>query len=259
MPKFPLRLFATVVGVLTASLFGAYLMRREDSASLWVPLGLSIGSLLVAVLSAFKNELFEFAPAVLASDIGLIHVDRKKKATTPEDDHPNGESDHRSAGPATPETEPMFVFPLWFINSGYAEGVVEGVAIKVTNVGNGSVFKLLPLFEIDPKLFAPHKDAVSFLNVDRILGTFAIFPLSSKQVISKVLVFFIHQKETDMTTLQAGKHRFEVYVKSTSSRKPKRLYRFDRELSNDTVDGYLRGKNVYIGAQDQDMFDVLAV
>jgi hypothetical protein len=96
--KFPKRLLFTILGVLVASLLGAYYMRQGDTAALWVPLGLSVASLAVAILSAFKNELFEFAPAVLGSEIVFAQAKpaRAKLALT---------------------------IPLSFINTGYGEGI----------------------------------------------------------------------------------------------------------------------------------------
>src|ERR1035437_4563540 len=107
--RFPYRLFLTVFGVVAAALLGAFAIGRGDNSSLWLPLGLSIASLAVAILSAFKNELFEFAPAVLGSEIILAQARPIHAKLT-------------------------VILPLSFVNTGYAEGVVEWVAVKLVRI-----------------------------------------------------------------------------------------------------------------------------
>src|ERR1051326_7525949 len=140
--RFPHRLFLTVSGIVAAALVGSFVIRRGDGAALWLPLGLSIASLAVAILSAFKNELFEFAPAVLGSQVIFVQARPIHAKLT-------------------------VILPLSFINTGYAEGVIEWVAVKLVRRTDRQSAVLHPTLEVDMLKFWQGKH---YLHADNTIG-----------------------------------------------------------------------------------------
>jgi len=218
--RFSKRLLLTVLGILAVSLLSAFLARRGDDVGLWLPLGVAIGSLAVAVLAAFKNELFEFAPAVVGTQVVLMH--------------------------ASPSMEQFTVaFPFHFINTGYAEGVIEWVAVKITRSSDGQSSTLVPLLEIDLAHFLKQKPQ---LHVDNILGIFASFPLGSKAVITKAILFAIPPNKPAFALME-GEHRFDIFVKDAVRARPTKIHHFTYTFSGENLRDYLAGKSVYLGDQ----------
>jgi hypothetical protein len=216
---FPKRLFFTVGGVIGASLLGAFIIRRGDNAALWVPLGLSVASLVVAILAAFKNELFEFAPAVLGSEVFLAQAQPAHDKLT-------------------------VIIPLSFINTGYAEGVIEWVAIKLTYITDGQFSILEPVVEVDLIKFLQGK---RYLHAESTLGQFASFPLESKKVVSKAILFAASPDKPSFTLVE-GKYRFDVYVKSSSVDKAELLHSFNQEFTKDLLTKYLAGSSIMLSS-----------
>ena len=66
------RLLLVVGSTLGAAILGAFLMRRTNQALLWLPVGISIGSLVVSLLGAFKNDFFAFSPSIDEGEVILI-------------------------------------------------------------------------------------------------------------------------------------------------------------------------------------------
>ena len=193
--RFPLRLFLTVAGIVAVALVGAYVVLRGNNAAIWLPIGLSIASLVVAILSAFKNELFEFAPAVLGSEVILVQ----------------------------PRPTPLTVIlPLSFVNTGYAEGVIEWVAVKLVRIADGHFTVLHPTLEIDQLKFWQGRH---YLHADNIIGTFASFPMESKKVVVKSILFSVQEGQT--LDLVEGEYRFNIYVKASNARKGRILHSFE--------------------------------
>lgn len=213
--RFPHRLFLTVSGTVAAALLGAFTIRQGDNAALWLPLGLSIGSLAIAILSAFKNELFEFAPAVLGSEVILTHPRLNQ--------------------------EFAMILPLSFVNTGYAEGIVEWVAVKLVHIADGHFSALHPIFEVDLLKFWQGKH---YLHAENTIGTFASFPMESKKVVVKSILFAV--PEGRRFALVKGEYRFDIYLKANNIRRARVLHSFKYSLSDEFLSEYASGKTMVL-------------
>ncbi len=214
--RFPHRLFLTVSGIVAAALVGAFVIRGGDNAALWLPLGLSIASLAVAILSAFKNELFEFSLAVFGAEVILAQ-----------------------ARPV--HAELTVILPLSFVNTGYAEGVVEWIALKLVRTADGQFAVLHPTLEIDQLKFWQGRH---YLHADNTIGTFSSFPLESKKVIVKSILFVIPEGKPPFA-LAEGEYRFDIYVKASNMKRAKVLHSFKYTFSDEFLSEYVSGKTVH--------------
>lgn len=214
--RFPQRLFLTASGIVAASLLGAFAIRRSDNAALWLPLGLSIASLAVAILSAFKNELFEFAPAVLGSEVIILAQERPIHANL------------------------TVILPLSFVNTGYAEGIVEWVALKLVHTADGDFSVLHPTLELDLLKFWQGR---RYVHADNLIGTFTSFPIESKKVVVKSILFTAPDGAKPFTLVE-GEYRFDIYVKSSNARKARVLHSFKYTVSDQNLSSYVSGKTL---------------
>lgn len=98
------RLALFLAAVVFAGVAGAYALSLWTDARLWLPIGISVASLAISILSAFKNELFDFAPQVVGGDFALIH----------------------STAPNVAQSG--LLLPVHFVNRGYGEGVIVAIS-----------------------------------------------------------------------------------------------------------------------------------
>lgn len=215
MISFPRRLAATVGAIITLAVVGAYMIRNSDRASAWLPLGLSIASLAVSVLSAFKNELFEFDPQLVGGAIIL------------------------------PQTEPrsnslQFILPLNFVNAGYAEGVIEWVALKFVPTDGGEPFICDPVAEID---LVKYIQGRRHLHAENILGGFLPFPLESKKSLAKAILFSPQQTTERVREIVRAEYRMDVYLKA-ANRRPVKILTVEKALSAKLLEDFANGGSI---------------
>jgi|ERR1051326_644034 hypothetical protein len=216
--RFPHRLFLTVSGIVAAALVGSFVIRRGDGAALWLPLGLSIASLAVAILSAFKNELFEFAPAVLGSQVIFVQARPIHAKLT-------------------------VILPLSFINTGYAEGVIEWVAVKLVRRTDRQSAVLHPTLEVDMLKFWQGKH---YLHADNTIGLFTSFPLESKKVVVKAILFTV-PTAAEPFSLSEGEYRFDIYLKASIAKRAKVMHSLTYTFSEQFLTEYISGKTMVLG------------
>lgn len=211
------RLLLVVVSTLGAALLGSFLMRRTNQALLWLPVGISIGSLVVSLLGAFKNDFFAFSPSIDEGEVILIFVGR--------------DSDPKSV-------LSTIIFRFHFLNAGYADGIIQSVSVKATRLSDGQAAEFRPIIEYDMKTFLQHK-----VEADKTLGPFVTFVVPSRAVVSRAFLFM---SGNPPLALCQGAYRFDVHVKSTGSRGATRLHQFERVISSENINDYQSGSKVFL-------------
>ncbi len=199
------------------------MVRAEDRATVWLPLGLSIASLIVSILSAFKNELFDFAPRLVGGALML------------------------------PQTEPrsdnlQFVLPLSFVNTGYAEGIIEWVALKFVPTVGGEEFVCDPIAEIDLTKFLQGR---RHLHAENILGAFLPFPLESKKSIGKAILFSPQLSADEQPRLFVlGEYRMDVYLKASSESVPQKMLSVEKALTPKLIQDFRAGGSIFVNNRE---------
>jgi hypothetical protein len=120
------------------------------------------------------------------------------------------------------ETDELdLIFPVTFLNTGFGEGVIEGLAVKML-ADNGTTVLYRPNLEVDLKSFMQGPSVPSKAN---IIGMFTPFPLHAKQSVQKILLFTQDTRENPdpRSTWRASTYRFEFFVKESQWAKPKKL------------------------------------
>jgi len=135
----------------------------------------------------------------------------------------------------------MVILPLSFVNTGYGEGVVEWVVVKVVRIADSHFSVLHPAQEVDLLKFWQVK---RYLHADNLIGTFASFPIESKKVVAKSIVFVTPGGKT--FDLVEGEYRFDIYVKASNGRKAKILHSFENTFSDQDLSDYVSGKSVVL-------------
>lgn len=212
--SFPARLILTIVGVILASLLGAYWVRGNSQ---WLPLGISIASFVIAILAAFKRELFAFSPRVLGGDIVFA--------------------------PTNPPSDSLsLVLPLQFINDGYGEGVVKWVAVKLEAPGLDTPAVMGPVTEVDLQQFLQHR---RHLHAENMLGAFAPFRLEAKEATAKALLF-TEEGDNEPRQVDPGTWNFSVHLMTSAKDKPIEMISFSHEITDDILDNFIAGTGSYI-------------
>ena len=214
------KLLLVIALTLAAAMLGAFLTSRSSQLLLWIPVGISIGSLVVSLLGAFKNDFFAFAPSIHDGEVILTFAGRDTDS-------------HSVLGTLT--------FRLHFLNRGYGDGVIQAVSVKAMRVSDSQKAELKPVIEIDMEKFFQNRK--HHVQADDTLGPFVTFLVPSKAAVSRACLFVSSQPAL---ALCEGTYRFDVHVKSTGSRGAPRLHRFERVISRDNINDYQSGSRVFL-------------
>jgi hypothetical protein len=209
---------------------GFYLIPTNSWSKDWGPpqdsiaIAFSLVALAVSLVSSFKNELFDFSLDVVAGELVLAA--------------PTGPS-HNSLA---------LVFPLSFLNLGYGEGVIEGLAVKAVFCKTGQAKLYTPVAEIDIEKFIQGRRR---LHAENALGAFAPFPLHSKEVVKKHILFTQeeHNEKHPFSPWEAGTYRLEIYAKTSASKQAERVSVFEKEITQEMLDSYFSGNSQYLMAE----------
>jgi hypothetical protein len=210
---------AYIAAVLATSLLFAIVLAQTIALPAWLPLGLAIAALGIAVTAFVKGHLFEFAPEVLAGDVILPRSSRV-------------------AG------DLKFLLPLQFTNAGGADGVIQWVALRLTIDGDASRSVLLsPVAEVDMQRFIQAKRRLEAANSE----PFTAFALEGRRSIAKFVLFDLAEKgRTAPLHLGPGRYGFELFVKSTATRQPKLERSFEHAIDAKQVEEFRNDSTVYL-------------
>lgn len=186
-----------------------------------MPIGLSVASLLVAILSAFKADLFDFSLTVIGGDIALMH------STEPNATHSG------------------VLVPLHFSNRGYGEGIVLDLTVEVTNERQKKKYLLTPLVEVDLQKLLQNAGRLHGTNT---IGPFFGFSVASRQVISKAIAFGWVNTDPNYSQphLEPGFYTFDVFVGTDRATSRKKTLTFRQEFTQKQIDSFVKGSTVYL-------------
>lgn len=205
---------AAVLAAATAALGGPSLAGSVSLAVSFLALGLSVAALV-------KTHMLEFCPEVLGGDVILPRAGK-------------------AAGSAT-----RLLLPLQFTNAGYADGIVEWLAVRVTLDGDSAHSVLLsPVGEVDMERFI---HARRRLTEDNTIEPFTSFALEGKRALAKFVLFDIAERpRAAPLRLQPGRYGFELFVKASNSRQPKLARAFEHVVEQKHVEDYREDTAVYL-------------
>jgi len=217
---------ATVV--VAACLLGmALLLRRyAPKAEFVFPLILSVIALAVSLVSAFKNELFDFNLRAIPGELTLA------LPTSPS---------HRSLA---------IIYAVSFINQGYGHGVVQAVALKIQ--GADGVRLYTPVAEVDYEKYIQGR---RLLHADNIRGPFAPFVLGSREASKRFILLSQEEKNErfPFKEWRPGKYVFELWVTTSSDGKGKAVDTHEWEITQEMIDGYFQGHGAVLTTQKVDV------
>jgi len=186
----------------------------------WLATGLSLLALAVAVLALVRVRAFEFAPEVLAGDVILPRPSRL-------------------AG------DVKLLLPLQFTNSGFADGIIQWVALRLTVDGQIDRSVLLsPVAEVDMQRFIQAKRR---LDAENTIEPFTGFALEGKRSAARFVLFDVAEKaRTGPLRLRPGRYTFELFIKSSATRQPKLERQFEHVLEQRQLDELHNDATVYL-------------
>jgi hypothetical protein len=184
----------------------------------YVSLVVSIIALFCSVVSLFKDDFFPFKLRVLAGDVILLNE------------------------PTNPAID--LILTVTFINSGYTDGVVEFIALKVTNSkGNKKLY--VACNEFDNRLVFNLIRQPQTKTTNVIPFPFSAFPLPARQSIKKHLGF-AWSNVSGFTRWEAERYKFELYLKSSQGKKLKKVFEFTQEMTLDDFNSYNTQESYYM-------------
>lgn len=188
----------------------------EPSLTAAAALAFSVLAFGIALLAITKARMLEFCPEVLAGDLILPRA---------------------SAG--------RLLLPLQFSNAGYADGIIEWLAIRLTVNGEASREVLLsPVGEVDMQRFIQAKRR---LSDDNVLEPFTGFPLEGKRSLAKFVLFDVAERpRAPGLRLQPGRYGFELFIKGSNSRQPQLARTFEHVVEQKHIDDYRDDAAVYL-------------
>lgn len=204
-----------VAGVLV---FDAVLRRPEIAA--WLALALSVPALATGVLTFWKTRVLEFRPQVLAGDVILPRASRTKGSA-------------------------KLLLPLQFTNAGYADGIIQWVAIRLTFDGKTERSVLLsPVAEVDMAGFIHAQRQLTSANT---IDPFTAFALEGKRSLAKFVLFDVAERQRgEPLELRPGRYTFELFLKAANWREPRLEQRFEHVLEEKQIEEYGSDGTVYL-------------
>lgn len=203
--------------VLFAILAGAWALGRPELTGL-LALAVSITALAMAVLTLLKSRMVEFCPEVLAGDVILP----------------------RAAGNA-----PRLLLPLQFSNDGYADGIIEWLALRLTLDGQtASSILLSPVGEVDMQRFI---QAGRRLNEGNTIEPFTAFVVEGKRALARFVLFDVAERpRAAPLQLQPGRYSFELFLKAGNSPRPRLARCFEHVLEPKQLEDHRNDSAVYL-------------
>lgn len=183
-------------------------------------LAVSLAALALAGFAALKIRRLEFCPEVMGGDVILPRAGR-------------------AAGTA------RLLLPLHFCNTGHAGGIVEWAALRVTFEGEAERPILMsPVAEVDMQRFI---QARRRLTDDNCSEPFSGFALDARRSVSKFIVFDVAERpRAAPLRVQAGRYRFELFVKASNALKPRLERSFEHVIEPKHLEDYRDDLAVYL-------------
>lgn len=186
----------------------------------WLALALSVPALAMAYLALVKARMLEFCPEVLGGDVILPRNQRPRDGV-------------------------RLLLPLQFSNAGYADGIVEWIAVRVTVDGRTDASLLLgPVAEVDMQRFIQAKRQLE----EDTSEPFTRFVLEGRRSVAKFVLFDHAEKRrrSEPLQLRPGRYSFELFIKATNSRQPKLERTFEHVIEQKHIEDYSAGSSVYL-------------
>ena len=210
---------SAAVAVAAALLVAAVFAKPMLTA--WLALAIAIPSLAIALLALSKAKTLEFCPEVLGGDVILPRA-------------------------ARPEERPKLLLPLQFNNSGYADGIVEWIALRFTFDGRNERSQLLsPVAEVDMQRFIQAKRR---LEDEHTVEPFTSFTLGGRRAAAKFVLFDMAEwrRGAPPLELRPGRYSFELFVKASNRAQPHLELHFEHTLEAKQIEDYRNGSTVYL-------------
>ena len=208
---------AAAAAVAVVLLLAALLAR--PTLTVWLALALATPAFAMAYLALVKARMLEFCPEVLGGDVILPR-------------------------PGRPGEGAKMILPLQFSNAGYADGVIEWIAIRLTVDGARDRSVLLsPVAEVDMQRFIQAKRQ---LEQENMIEPFTSFALEGRRSLAKFVLFdHAEKRRAGRLELQPGRYSFELFVKAMK-RQPKLERTFEHVLEQKQLEDYRNGSTVYL-------------
>ncbi len=167
----------------------------KPTVTSWVALAIAIAALALAYLALKKAKTLEFSPEVLGGDVILPRA---------------GRADER----------PKLLLPLQFNNCGYADGIVEWIALRFTLDGCIERSQLMtPVAEVDMQRFIQAKRR---LEEEHTIEPFTSFTLDGRRAAAKFVLFDMAEWRRGAAPLELrpGRYSFELFLKASNRSSP---------------------------------------
>jgi hypothetical protein len=180
----------------------------------YVTVSISISALIVAFISNFKSEVFDFELKILSGSVLLLPIVLRGN---------------------------YMILPITFVNKGYADGFIEMIVVKVTRNYQKRIYT-----SSDDHNEESYNALLRFEEKDdkQTSIPFSGFPLSSKQSLKKYIGFGI--ESTEFSEWQEGNYRFELFIKMSQCNKFKQFSKFEHSIEAEKITWFNRGKPVYL-------------
>jgi hypothetical protein len=187
----------------------------------WLAFAVSLAALAVSLFAILKMRMLGFRPEVLGGDVILPRAGK-------------------AAGGVA-----RLLLPLQFSNSGYADGIVEWLALRLTLDGDSKRSILLsPVGEVDMERFIHAKRR---LTEDNTFEPFTSFPLEAKRSVAKFVLFDVAERpRAAPLRLQPGRYGFELFIKASNSPHPKLERLFEHVVEQKHLEDYRDDTAVYL-------------
>lgn len=205
-------LFLAIVAIIIAL---ATIFRNIQGS---IALVVSIIAILCSLVAIFKEDFFPFPLRVLSGDVIFLN------------NQPNPAVD--------------LVLTTTFINQGYIDGIIELIALKVTN-SQGKRKIYVACNELDNRLvFNLIRQPQTSTNAIIPLP-FSAFPIHSRESIKKH-IGFAWSISSDFTRWEVERYKFELYLKLGQWKKLKKVAEFNHEMTPNDLNSYLNQESYYM-------------
>jgi hypothetical protein len=147
---------------------------------------------------------------------------------------------------ASAAERPKLLLPLQFNNRGYADGIVEWIALRFTLDGHIERSQLLtPVAEVDMQRFLQAKRR---LEEENTIEPFTSFTLDGRRAAAKFVLFDMAEwrRGAPPLELRPGRYSFELFLKASNRLQPHLELRFEHTVEPRQLEDYRNGSTVYL-------------
>ncbi|UCH63545.1 MAG: hypothetical protein JSU77_03620 [Fidelibacterota bacterium] len=189
-----------------------------------IALVISFTAVVISFVAAFKDRIFSAKIVVITGGIWVVPTQNN------------------------PGNNLTLVFPLTFLNEGYADAVIQSLRIKITD-SNSQVKSYIPTAEVDEERLI---QGTKKITTSSLRGSFSAFIIEARKSVRKLILFAPDNRDGQPSfgIWEGGEQTIEIFVRQRNWDEQRILASFKQTISQENIDFFMSGGSKFITGPD---------